>query len=135
MNPFKRYGKLLEKDRKKISEKVGEELELEKLQQFFNTKVSEAKVQFERTIDCKHTEFDNLYPYMSEQPQFFWYKRYVAWQELLTIITLADELGIEWKAAFLEKQVGYIEDKVLDAKVLDNWYEQIESEEHSERTN
>ncbi|WP_078553486.1 hypothetical protein [Bacillus alkalicellulosilyticus] len=112
-------------------------MELEKLQEFFNDKVTSAKTQFERTIDCKHTEFDNLYPYMSEQPQFFWYKRYVAWQELLTVVTLAEELGLEWKTSFLEKQVAYISEKVLDAKVLDNWYEEVEaeSEEPSENTN
>ncbi|MGO4886893.1 hypothetical protein ACJ2A9_03970 [Anaerobacillus sp. MEB173] len=90
---------------------------------FFTNKVKDAKVQFERTIDCKYTEFDDLYPYMSEQPQFFWYKRYVAWQELLTVVKLANELEIDWKEGFLKKQVDYIEKKILDAKVLDNWYE------------
>lgn len=89
---------------------------------FFKEKLREAKVQFERTIDCKHTEFDDLYPYMSEQPQFFWYKRYVAWQELLTIVKLAQELDISWKDEFEEKQLAFIEKKVLDAKVLDEWY-------------
>jgi hypothetical protein len=38
-------------------------------------KLSEAKTHFERALDCKHTEFDDLYPYMIEHPQFFWYKR------------------------------------------------------------
>ncbi|MDA3130121.1 hypothetical protein ACFPTR_04965 [Aliibacillus thermotolerans] len=90
--------------------------------EFFKEKLQEAKVQFERTIDCKHTEFDDLYPYMSEQPQFFWYKRYVAWQELLTIVKLADELGLSWKDQFEESQLAFIEKKVLDAKVLDEWY-------------
>ncbi|MFB4165950.1 hypothetical protein ACE1TI_19660 [Alteribacillus sp. JSM 102045] len=89
---------------------------------FFIEKLHEAKVQFERTIDCKHTEFDDLYPYMNEQPQFFWYKRYVAWQELLTIVKLANELDISWKEEFNEAQQRFIEDKVLDAKVLDEWY-------------
>ena len=46
-------------------------------------KLTEAKTHFERALDCKHTEFDDLYPYMMEHPQFFWYKRYVAWSELL----------------------------------------------------
>ena len=45
---------------------------------FFRSKLSEAKTHFERALDCKHTEFDDLYPYMIEHPQFFWYKRYVA---------------------------------------------------------
>jgi len=90
---------------------------------FFQKKIEQAKVHFERTVDCKHTEFDDLYPYMSEQPQFFWYKRYVAWQEVLTVVKLAEELGIEWKSAFTEKQAQYVEKKVLDAKVLDQWYD------------
>lgn len=107
------------------------------LNNFFVNKINEARIQFERTIDCKHIEFDDLYPYMSEQPQFFWYKRYVAWQELLTVVKLADELGVEWKGQFIEKQVNYVEKKVLDAKVLDNWYEdqQIENETTSESNN
>ncbi|RSL33389.1 hypothetical protein D7Z54_10475 [Salibacterium salarium] len=93
-----------------------------KIPDFFKTKVQEAKEQFERTIDCKHTEFDDLYPYMNEQPQFFWYKRYVAWQELLTIVRLADELNVSWQGEFNDTQKQFIQDKVLDAKVLDEWY-------------
>lgn len=93
------------------------------MQKFFEEKINEAKVQFERTIDCKHIEFDDLYPYMSEQPQFFWYKRYVAWQELLTVVRLARELDLEWQSYFSEKQLNYITKKILDAKVLDDWYE------------
>lgn len=93
------------------------------LQTFFEEKVTEAKNQFERTIECKHIEFDDLYPYMSEQPQFFWYKRYVAWQELMTVIKLSDELGENWETSFSAKQIRYIKSKVLDAKVLDDWYD------------
>lgn len=110
----------------------------EQLQPFFDEKIQSAKVQFERTIDCKHTEFDDLYPYMGEQPQFFWYKRYAMWQELLTIVKLANELSMDWKEHFTEKQQSYVSHKILDAKVLDNWYEQdqqIENEETSESNN
>ncbi|GEK57827.1 hypothetical protein CHL76_05460 [Marinococcus halophilus] len=92
------------------------------LSTFFAGKLQEAKTQFERTIDCKHTAFDDLYPYMNEQPQFFWYKRYVAWQELLTTVELAEELNINWQKEFKTKQQNFIESKVLDAKVLDEWY-------------
>ena len=91
---------------------------------YFQEKIRRAKTTFERTIDCKHTEFDDLYPYMSEHPQFFWYKRYVAWQELLTIANIAEELGLSWKEDFTEKQQIYISGKVLEAKVLDNWFEE-----------
>ena len=101
---------------------------------FFEEKVTEAKTQFERTIDCKHIEFDTLYPYMSEQPQFFWYKRYVAWQELLTVVKLASELTVEWDRFFSEKQAGYVRKKVLDAKVLDNWYEDNEVTDRKEKS-
>ncbi|SFE35811.1 hypothetical protein [Alteribacillus iranensis] len=89
---------------------------------FFQEKLKDAKTQFERTIDCKHTEFDDLYPYMNEQPQFFWYKRYVAWQELLTIVKLAEELDVPWQENFKEQQQNFITNKVMDAKVLDEWY-------------
>ncbi|MFB5661759.1 hypothetical protein [Alteribacillus sp. HJP-4] len=92
------------------------------ISEFFKEKLQVSKVQFERTIDCKHTEFDDLYPYMSEQPQFFWYKRYVAWQELLTMVQLASELEVDWKEEFDSAQTAFIEKKVLDAKVLDEWY-------------
>lgn len=104
------------------------------LKSFFIEKITTAKMQFERTIDCKHTEFDTLYPYMSEQPQFFWYKRYVAWQELLTTIKLSDELDIDWKKAFTDKQLDYLNNKVLDAKVLDNWYDDNEVKKNQENS-
>ena len=60
---------------------------------FFIEQLRQTKVNFERALDCKHTDFDDLYPYMNEQPQFFWYKRYVAWSELLTVVRLAEELA------------------------------------------
>ncbi|MFV8829160.1 hypothetical protein [Alkalihalobacterium sp. APHAB7] len=104
----------------------------QELSNFFIQKIETAKVQFERTIDCKHTEFDDLYPYMSEQPQFFWYKRYVAWQELLTVVKLAQELDLDWSPSFTEKQAKYVQSKVLDAKVLDYWYEEVNSEEETQ---
>jgi hypothetical protein len=102
------------------------------MNEYFEKRVSEAKRQFERTVDCKHTEFDDLYPYMTEQPQFFWYKRYVAWQELLTVVNIAEDIGVEWKSLFLDKQSSFVEGRVLDAKVLDDWYE--ESEKHEKES-
>lgn len=68
---------------------MGKELAVDA--EFFLSKLSEAKITFERALDCKHTEFDDLYPYMLEHPQFFWYKRYVAWSQLLTITGLCQE--------------------------------------------
>jgi hypothetical protein len=91
---------------------------------FFIQKIKQAKVTFERAVDCKHTDFDDLYPYMSEHPQFFWYKRYVAWQELLTLTSIAEELGLNWNGDFNDKQVGYIKGKVMEAKVLDHWFDE-----------
>ncbi|TBL73221.1 hypothetical protein [Paenibacillus thalictri] len=90
---------------------------------FLMTKLSEAKVHFERALDCKHTEFDDLYPYMIEHPQFFWYKRYVAWSELLTIVKLCTELKVEWEQQFSAQQVDYIKKRVMSSKVLDYWFE------------
>lgn len=97
---------------------------------YLTKKLNEAKTHFERTLDCKHTEFDDLYPYMIEHPQFFWYKRYVAWSELLTIVKLCNELGVEWQPLFTEKQVVYIDKRVMSSKVLDYWYETNDSKEH-----
>ncbi|SEM72153.1 hypothetical protein [Paenibacillus sp. OV219] len=94
------------------------------------SKLSDAKIHFERALDCKHTEFDDLYPYMIEHPQFFWYKRYVAWSELLTIVKLAEELEIDWKEQFSEKQSEYIASRVMSSRVLDEWYETNDSKEH-----
>lgn len=91
-------------------------------------KLSEAKTHFERALDCKHTEFDDLYPYMMEHPQFFWYKRYVAWSELLTIVKLCEELSIDWKDKFTPNQVEYVRNRVMSSKVLDEWYH--DSKEH-----
>lgn len=99
-------------------------------QEFFLQKLADAKVHFERALDCKHTEFDDLYPYMIEHPQFFWYKRYVAWSELLTLVQLCNELEFDWKSLFTEKQVQYIESRVMSGKVLDYWYETNDSKEH-----
>ncbi len=100
------------------------------LTDFFMTKLSEAKTHFERALDCKHTEFDDLYPYMIEHPQFFWYKRYVAWSELLTIVKLCDELSIDWRQQFTQQQIEYILSRVMSGKVLDYWFETNDSKEH-----
>jgi len=97
---------------------------------YLQTKLLDAKVHFERALDCKHTEFDDLYPYMIEHPQFFWYKRYVAWSELLTIVKLCGELDIEWQNEFSQKQGEYIEGRVMSSRVLDEWYETNDSKEH-----
>ncbi len=97
---------------------------------FFMEKLTGAKVHFERALDCKHTEFDDLYPYMIEHPQFFWYKRYVAWSELLTIVKLCDELSFEWQEQFSQQQVKYIKERVMSSKVLDYWFEKNDSKEH-----
>lgn len=96
-------------------------------EQFFIDKLAEAKDHFERALDCKHTEFDDLYPYMIEHPQFFWYKRYVAWSELLTITSLCQELEFNWKQTFTDHQVEYLEERVMSAKVLDFWFEKNEA--------
>lgn len=94
---------------------------------FFVGKLLEAKTHFERALDCKHTEFDDLYPYMIEHPQFFWYKRYVAWSELLTLVKLCEELEYEWESQFTEQQAEYIKKRVMSSKVLDCWKD---SKEH-----
>ncbi|MFD0588140.1 hypothetical protein ACFQZE_09025 [Paenibacillus sp. GCM10027627] len=90
---------------------------------FLKAKLTDAKTHFERALDCKHTEFDDLYPYMIEHPQFFWYKRYVAWSELLTIVKLCEELSAGWQDVFTEKQAEYIGKRVMSSRVLDEWYE------------
>ncbi|MGZ9582916.1 hypothetical protein [Paenibacillus marinisediminis] len=98
--------------------------------QFMQGKVLEARVHFERALDCKHTEFDDLYPYMIEHPQFFWYKRYVAWSELLTVVKLCTELNVPWRQLFSAQQADYIDKRVMSAKVLDYWFEKNDSKEH-----
>jgi hypothetical protein len=97
---------------------------------FLQEKVSEAKVHFERALNCKHTEFDDLYPYMMEHPQFFWYKRYVAWSELLTIVKLCEQLQVAWQEQFTPQQGEYIQRGVMSAKVLDYWFETNDSKEY-----
>jgi len=92
-------------------------------EQYLSEKLSEAKTHFERALDCKHTEFDDLYPYMIEHPQFFWYKRYVAWSELLTIVKLCTELSVDWEDEFTQQQADYIKRRVMSSKVLDYWFE------------
>lgn len=99
-------------------------------EQFLLDKLTEAKTHFERALECKHTEFDDLYPYMIEHPQFFWYKRYVAWSELLTIVKICEQLGIGWRELFSAHQIEYIEKRVMSGKVLDEWFEKNDSREH-----
>jgi hypothetical protein len=94
---------------------------------FLAEKVEQAKVHFERALACKHTDFDDLYPYMIEHPQFFWYKRYVAWSELLTIVSLCEELGFDWRSQFTNQQVAYIENRVMSGQVLDDWQDTVKS--------
>jgi hypothetical protein len=95
---------------------------------FLLQKLAGAKVHFERALDCKHTEFDDLYPYMLEHPQFFWYKRYVAWSELLTLVNIAEDLQIEWKGIFTANQVDLITRRVMSSTVLDSWFSVQDSE-------
>ncbi|KIL37059.1 hypothetical protein SD71_04455 [Cohnella kolymensis] len=97
---------------------------------FFLDKLESSKNHFERALDCKHTEFDDLYPYMIEHPQFFWYKRYVAWSELLTIVKLCEEMDIPWSERFTERQAEYVNSRVMSSKVLDCWYETNDTREH-----
>ncbi|WJH34492.1 hypothetical protein MJA45_18975 [Paenibacillus aurantius] len=97
---------------------------------FLMTKLADAKTHFERALDCKHTDFDDLYPYMIEHPQFFWYKRYVAWSELLTIVKLCQELEVDWHPQFTQPQIEYISKRVMSSTVLDCWYETNDSKEH-----
>ena len=104
--------------------------DLQVTEEFFARKLTEAKTHFERALDCKHTEFDDLYPYMIEHPQFFWYKRYVAWSELLTIVKLCEELSLDWKKHFSKNQIEYIQQRVMSGTVLDHWYETNDSKEH-----
>jgi hypothetical protein len=89
---------------------------------FLMQKLGEAKIHFERALDCKHTEFDDLYPYMLEHPQFFWYKRYVAWSELLTLVSLAEDLSIDWTERFAAHQVKFVTKRVMSSTVLDSWF-------------
>jgi hypothetical protein len=92
---------------------------------FLGQKVEAAKIHFERALACKHTEFDDLYPYMLEHPQFFWYKRYVAWSELLTLVQLSEELNYAWKDHFSDRQISYMESRVMSGEVLDTWAETV----------
>jgi len=77
--------------------------------EFLQSKLTDAKTHFERALDCKQ--------------QFFWYKRYVAWSELLTIVKLCEELSVGWQEQFTEKQADYIGKRVMSSRVLDEWYE------------
>jgi hypothetical protein len=83
--------------------------------------VMETKEEFDRTLECKHTSFDDLYPFMLEDQSFFWYKRHAAWASLLTAVRIAEGLGQNWQDLFAEHQVRMIQGKVLDKKVLDEW--------------
>lgn len=100
--------------------------------EYLENKLVQAKTHFERTVDCKHTEFDDLYPYMVEHPQFFWYKRYVAWSELLTIVAICNDCKLDWTEQFTEKQVDFVSKRVMSAQVLDHWFENQpnDSKEH-----
>lgn len=101
------------------------------MSEYMESQLQEAKLHFERTLECKHTEFDDLYPYMVEHPQFFWYKRYVAWSELLTVVKIANAIHLEWEPFFSEKQVEYITGRVLHGHILDHWFESDEKEEQT----
>jgi hypothetical protein len=69
---------------------------------------------------------------MVEHPQFFWYKRYVAWSQLLTLVTICEDCEMDWTVHFTPLQASYIEEQVMSANVLDHWYEKQcnDSKEH-----
>lgn len=87
------------------------------------THVNDAKQEFDRTVACKHTAFDDLYPYMLEQQSFFWYKRHAAWSSLLTTLKIAESAGANWQELFTDKQRSMVEKQILDKTVLDEWLE------------
>jgi hypothetical protein len=87
------------------------------------TFVKEAKEDLDRTVACKHTSFDDLYPYMLENQSFFWYKRHAAWASLLTAIRIADHAGENWRDLFTLKQLSMITNQILEKQVLDEWLE------------
>jgi hypothetical protein len=89
--------------------------------------VQEAKAEFDRTVECKHTSFDDLYPYMLEQQSFFWYKRHAAWAALLATVKVAIGADVQWQELFSEKQLAMLEKKILDKTVLDEWLETVDS--------
>lgn len=91
--------------------------------------VLEAKEELDRTLACKHTTFDDLYPYMMEQQTFFWYKRHAAWAGLLMAVRIAEGAEADWTSLFTDKQQTMITAKVLDKKVLDEWLEVTEDSE------
>lgn len=91
--------------------------------------VQQAKEEFDRTLECKHTEFDDLYPYMLENQTFFWYKRHAAWASLLTAVRIAEGAGADWKQLFSKRQQAMVVCKVLDKVVLDSWLETSDLEE------
>jgi hypothetical protein len=94
--------------------------------------VGKEKQEFDRTVACKHTAFDDLYPYMLEHQSFFWYKRHAAWSSLLTTVRIADGAGANWQELFTESQLEMINHQVLDKKVLDHWLGLTESESDAE---
>lgn len=94
--------------------------------------VLEAKEEFDRTLLCKHTSFDDLYPFMLEDQTFFWYKRHAMWSSLQTAVKIADGLGQNWQEAFAERQVRMIQGRILDKKVLDEWLGQEAAAEENE---
>ncbi|MGZ4031054.1 MAG: hypothetical protein ACXVDJ_02560 [Tumebacillaceae bacterium] len=94
--------------------------------------VQKEKQEFDRTVACKHTAFDDLYPYMLEHSSFFWYKRHAAWSSLLTTVRIAEGAGANWQELFTETQLEMINHQVLDKKVLDHWLGLTESESDSE---
>ncbi|MBU6146407.1 MAG: hypothetical protein KGO83_06865 [Paenibacillaceae bacterium] len=100
------------------------------VEEYLEQKLMEAKQYFERAVDCKHTAFDDLYPYMLEHPQFFWYKRYVAWSQLLTIVEICRDCAYAWEVHFTHKQAQYVREKVMSANVLDHWYEAMHNGSH-----
>ncbi len=92
------------------------------------TYVKEAKEEFDRTVACKHTSFDDLYPYMLEQQSFFWYKRHAAWAALLSTLNIATGAEANWQELFTDKQLVMIEKKILDKTVLDEWLETADND-------
>ena len=99
--------------------------------EFYERKLSDAKNHFERALDCKHTEFDDLYPLYDRASAIFLVQTLCSMVRAVNDREAVRRAGDGMEAAiYARSKASTLASRVMSSRVLDEWYETNDSKEH-----